>query len=686
MRPERWLAAAALCCLLPLAAGSLCYEDSSIVLFGTGVQTVATPKSPDGKFRVSPDNTFALTSTCIVSGEGASMDPARWRTQLILCGTQSCGDSNLPALSASLPVCSSSSPLAAGKSCVLGPSGAEYAGATRNDPAQYIATFSTKISRAQRGKTTTYYFLRCFYVCNSDVKKAQERAAASFTLDAPLTKPSPPTPPPRPPPSPPSPPPAAFYGAATASISSSLKHPVTGIITAPASNRVPITATCTVAGQYALVQENNWPAQLLACGDPAGSDYCRDTDYDSTVSTINPIDVTYLGGVYTATYQFTLNPATLNRSPITFRYFTCLYTDGTALPSKRAGASVDVSAPPSPPPSPSPPPPTPSPPPPPRPSPPPPSPSPPPPPSPSPPPPPSPSPPPPPKPSPPPPPSPSPPLPPSPSPPPPPSPSPPPPPSPSPPPPPSPSPPPPPKPSPPPPPSPSPPPPPKPSPPPPSPKPPSPPPPSPPPRSPPPATIASGFGDPHFRGFDGVQFSYHGVPGEWYNVLSHYKMDWKFKTKFMAGRVKGTTNMCSFEFRNGTDTVKVELKDYTAERPPEKALNFTINGEAVGSLTATMSNGVTIDLIPAVRPYHGCVVVDAGFLRITIYQRWRPARKVFADFLDFDILVRTPLAGNLEGILAESYMQAVKASEGATGGVAAAAAVGGGAFLTASGA
>lgn len=259
----------------------------------------------------------------------------------------------------------------------------------------------------------------------------------------------PPSPPPRPPPRPPSPPPASFYGAATAFINSPLKDPVTGIITAPASNRVPvgaaqrvpqawgrragsaqqgmaldalallssaapptscdclllsapprtrcsargcrpfhthqppalppglpppalpalqITATCTVAGKYALVMEDNWPAQvtsgegaealhrqastagrsacqraaplqvcqdcpcdgprppllfmdallpallcpaslhaslhtipgvrcpppcpcspqLLACGRPAGSDYCRDTDYDPDVDTINP--------------------------------------------------------------------------------------------------------------------------------------------------------------------------------------------------------------------------------------------------------------------------------------------------------------------------------------------------------------------------------------------------------------
>lgn len=30
--------------------------------------------------------------------------------------------------------------------------------------------------------TTTYYYTRCFYVCNGDIRRAQERAAASFTL------------------------------------------------------------------------------------------------------------------------------------------------------------------------------------------------------------------------------------------------------------------------------------------------------------------------------------------------------------------------------------------------------------------------------------------------------------------------------------------------------------------------
>lgn len=53
--------------------------------------------------------------------------------------------------------------------------------------------------------------------------------------------PSPAPPPPSPPPSPPSPPPAAgFFGAATATIESPLKDPVSGIVWAPPTDIVPV--------------------------------------------------------------------------------------------------------------------------------------------------------------------------------------------------------------------------------------------------------------------------------------------------------------------------------------------------------------------------------------------------------------------------------------------------------------
>ncbi|KAL4430998.1 hypothetical protein ABPG75_006254 [Micractinium tetrahymenae] len=127
-----------------------------------------------------------------------------------------------------------------------------------------------------------------------------------------------------------------------------------------------VVATCAVGGQYALVEPENWPAQVLICGDLPGSDVCSETDYHSSAPVLIPDSVAYDGAEYTATYSFNLTDALLT-PPVTHRYLTCLYDDPRTGVAKRAGASLDVVVarpPPSPPP---PPPPRPSPPPPPRP-------------------------------------------------------------------------------------------------------------------------------------------------------------------------------------------------------------------------------------------------------------------------------------------------------------------------------
>ncbi|KAL4426828.1 hypothetical protein ABPG77_006614 [Micractinium sp. CCAP 211/92] len=340
--------------LLPLLARSesICVENGSQVLFGNGNMAfdVATT-SPDGKFHPDQSNSLNVKAACTISGGGASTAANRWRAQLYYCGTGGpCNDANLPRFNATSALCGT-------PPCNLAPTGAvTYQDGSINQTAQYEMTYTNNIENAWKG-TKTFYYVKCFYLCGGDANKAQDRAGASLIVDAPLPSPPPPSPPPSPPPPPPA---AAFWGFATATISSPLKDPVLGVIWGPASNVVPVTATCIVSGQYALLSKTSWPAQVLICGNPPGSDVCSSTDYNPSVPVLQPDAIKYdeHSQVYTATYSFNLTNA-LVTPPVTYRYLTCLYGDSTTGIAKRAGASLDVvvARPPPSPPKPSPPPP-----------------------------------------------------------------------------------------------------------------------------------------------------------------------------------------------------------------------------------------------------------------------------------------------------------------------------------------
>ncbi|PSC76097.1 hypothetical protein C2E20_0403 [Micractinium conductrix] len=314
-----------------------------------------------GKLRPNFDNTFQMTVTCKISGSGASTAANRWRAQLIFCGTgeTSCSDAVFPKFATVTKKCGGQAALTGGdSSCILDPAeSVDFSPSVGGKPSVYSADFTTVISNAWKAKATTYY-VKCFYLCEGDKDDAQERAASSFIIDAPLPAPPPPRrpPPPSPRPPPPSPlPTASFYGTATAFINSPLKDPSNGAIFSPPTNVVPVTAVCRVAGKYAKVSSNNWPAQLLICGDPPGSDSCEDTSYDPTVPIIKPVKIEVVDGEYIATYQFDVTNAIVGGQLITYRYFTCLYSDATGSTTKRAGASVDVYTARPPPPSPKPP-------------------------------------------------------------------------------------------------------------------------------------------------------------------------------------------------------------------------------------------------------------------------------------------------------------------------------------------
>ncbi|KAL4426146.1 hypothetical protein ABPG77_007428 [Micractinium sp. CCAP 211/92] len=294
------------------------------------------PAPSSNAVRFYPDftNAFTFNATCVVSGTNASINRNRWRMQLVLCGTSPCDNADLLPYTSTPKICGQ-------PNCLMIPNNISY------ENSKYITTYSATIINAWQG-ALTYYYARCFYVCKGQPILSQDRASSSFTLDEPVPAPPPPSPPPSPPSPPPPPPKALFGGIAQASIDSPYLNPVLGFIYASSSgnNTVPVTATCTVQGRYAQSGVENWPAQILACGSPPGSAMCLNTNYDPSVDLLQPVNVTYNGSTYIATYQFNLNDA-LVTPPITYRYFICLYSDDQNTPatiSRRAGASVDVPA------------------------------------------------------------------------------------------------------------------------------------------------------------------------------------------------------------------------------------------------------------------------------------------------------------------------------------------------------
>ena len=104
-------------------------------------------------------------------------------------------------------------------------------------------------------------------------------------------------------------------------------------------NHLQVTVTCSVAGQYALWQPENWPAQLLACGSPPGSQECLSTDYNASFPTLTPTLVTYAGGVYTATYTDSISPAWIPPMSITPRCKAEEWESGRVCPCAYAPSS-----------------------------------------------------------------------------------------------------------------------------------------------------------------------------------------------------------------------------------------------------------------------------------------------------------------------------------------------------------
>jgi len=54
------------------------------------------------------------------------------------------------------------------------------------------------------------------------------------------------------------------------------------------TRRMQVEAQCRVRGRYAQDGPDNWPAQVIICGDPPGSSSCGSAVYNASLPTILP--------------------------------------------------------------------------------------------------------------------------------------------------------------------------------------------------------------------------------------------------------------------------------------------------------------------------------------------------------------------------------------------------------------
>ncbi|KAL4433916.1 hypothetical protein ABPG75_000357 [Micractinium tetrahymenae] len=196
--------------------------------------------------------------------------------------------------------------------------------------------------------------------------------------------------------------------------------------------------------------------------------------------------------------------------------------------------------------------------------------------------------------------------------------------------------------------------------------------PSPPP--PPPVKTAQGWGDPHFKGFDGSRFDFHGEP-EWYDVLSSKSPALSLSTRMeRSKKYPDTTYMKEYDLTVNNTKVAVSLLAPLPSSPNIWRLAASVNGRVLTPGTTTTPTGIKVTYAAGGVGKYGTAKVEAGFITISMIQKWRPDRAELAEFLDLNIMLFGKLQLPVTGILGPSYTKAVSAAAAAAGPVAGAAA------------
>ncbi|KAL4429867.1 hypothetical protein ABPG77_010984 [Micractinium sp. CCAP 211/92] len=172
-------------------------------------------------------------------------------------------------------------------------------------------------------------------------------------------------------------------------------------------------------------------------------------------------------------------------------------------------------------------------------------------------------------------------------------------------------------------------------------------------------------------GFDGSSFDYSVAPGAWRQLIGSAGQGFSLKTQYGANsRDPSSAVQRALEFRSGKNTVVVSLNGSAAKG---WALSATANSKPVVS-SASLPNGVDVKVVRFDPPANGVksrVIVDAGFARLVMSQRWDDKKGMEADFLNFGLTLVGPLKLPVSGILGPSYTAALRRARSAAGVAAA---------------
>lgn len=166
---------------------------------------------------------------------------------------------------------------------------------------------------------------------------------------------------------------------------------------------------------------------------------------------------------------------------------------------------------------------------------------------------------------------------------------------------------------------------------------------------------ARGWGDPHFVGFDGSRFDFHGRG--WTVLLESHRTDLSVVARLDPWTRPGTTVMRAFHVTAGGVHAIVELPNSEAWTAPPTAF---ADGRPVDR--TGLVRGVRIDRNVARPGRDGRIVIERpGLLRIAIVQRWPASLARPADFLNFELVVAPTLPPPVVGLLGPSFVRAVAA-------------------------
>ncbi|PRW58476.1 hypothetical protein C2E21_2859 [Chlorella sorokiniana] len=205
-------------------------------------------------------------------------------------------------------------------------------------------------------------------------------------------------------------------------------------------------------------------------------------------------------------------------------------------------------------------------------------------------------------------------------------------------------------------------------PPPPAPKPPSPRPPPPVPKPPspmppPPSDLTGGvWGDPHFIGFDGSQFDWHGTPGQWADVIHSDAQAFGVSVRVEQGPYKGLTLVRAVAFKSGATVVGAELVQtgnsgaWVIQGKANRVLMEAGTPVALpGGITATVVQGNPGPVAPSM----GTFTITGAFGQVTAAQLYRADKPLMTEYFNVQVRLSAPLALPVRGLLAPSYMAAL---------------------------